>query len=106
MGVFVISAYRPKPGQEARLLEVLRTHLPILRGEGLATDRPSHVMRAKDGTVLEVFEWESQGAIDAAHENAAVKAMWEEFEKACEYATLSRLPESQELFASFEPVDL
>ncbi|MFQ5908972.1 MAG: hypothetical protein ACE5JE_09160 [Thermoplasmata archaeon] len=106
MGVMVISAYRPRAGKEALLLEVLKTHLPILRGEGLATDRPSQVMRAKDGTMIEVFEWMSQEAIDAAHENDAVKAMWVEFEEACEYATLSSLPEGQDLFASFEPVDL
>jgi hypothetical protein len=101
----VISVYRPKAGKEGRLLEVLKTHLPILRGEGLATDRPSQVMRAKDGTMIEVFEWQSQEAIDAAHENDAVKAMWVDFEEACEYEKLTSLPESQELFASFEPVD-
>ncbi|MFQ5986583.1 MAG: hypothetical protein ACE5KQ_04435 [Thermoplasmata archaeon] len=106
MGVFVISAYRPKEGMEAWLLEVLKTHLPILRAEGLATDRPSQVMRAKDGTMIEVFEWNSREAIDAAHDSAAVNAMWKDFEEACEYEILSNLPECRELFASFEPVDL
>ena len=106
MGVMVISAYRPKAGKEARLLEVLKTHLAILRTEGLATDRPSQVMRAQDGTMIEVFEWVSQEAIESAHENAAVKAMWENFEGACEYENLASLPESQGPFASFEPVDL
>ncbi|MFQ5919014.1 MAG: putative quinol monooxygenase [Thermoplasmata archaeon] len=106
MGVMVISVYRPKPGKEARLLEVLKTHLPILRGEGFATERPSQVMRAEDGTMIEVFEWVSPEAIEAAHENAAVKAMWEAFEDACEYENLANLPEAQGPFASFEPINL
>jgi hypothetical protein len=38
MGWFVIVAYRPHPGQEERLLEPMREHLPILRSQGLATD--------------------------------------------------------------------
>ena len=45
MGVLVIVAYRPKPGKEARLLELTKEHWPILRGLGLATDRPAYAMR-------------------------------------------------------------
>jgi len=41
MGRFVIVAYRPRPGEEQRLVELTREHLPILRSQGLATDRPS-----------------------------------------------------------------
>ncbi|MDX1534389.1 MAG: antibiotic biosynthesis monooxygenase [Thermoplasmata archaeon] len=106
MGVMVISVYRPKPGKDAALLEALKTHLPILQGEGLATDRPSQLMRAEDGTMIEVFEWVSQEAIDSAHENDTVKAMWADFEAACEYGNLASLPEAQGPFASFEPVNL
>jgi len=39
MGLFVICAYRPKPGQEKLLRKILKDHVPILRKEGLATDR-------------------------------------------------------------------
>ena len=55
--VMVIVAYRPRAGKEALLLELTRQHLPVLRAQGLATDRPSSVMRAADGTIVEVFEW-------------------------------------------------
>lgn len=105
MGVFVISAYRPRLGKDGRLREVLKTHLPVLRGEGLATERLSQLMRAKDGTLLEVFEWVSPEAIETAHENPAVQAMWKDFEEACEYEILGNLPECKEPFASFEPID-
>ena len=33
MGKFVIAAYRPRAGKEARLLQLVKEHLPILRRE-------------------------------------------------------------------------
>ena len=81
MGVFVIAAYRPKKGKERLLRDVLKDHLPILRKERLVTDRPPYLMRAADGTFVEVFEWESAAAIEAAHGNSAVQAMWADLRK-------------------------
>ena len=103
--VMVIVAYRPRPGKEALLLELTRQHLPVLRAQGLATERPSYAMRSADGTVVEVFEWKSQGAIDSAHTNPAVSRMWERYAEACEYIPLKSLKEAGELFAGFEPLE-
>ena len=63
MGKFVIVAYRPRPGKEQELLQLTREHLPILRSQGLATDRPLYVMKSADGTIIEVFEWKSVEAM-------------------------------------------
>ena len=68
-GVCVIVAYRPKPGKEAELLALVRARVPTLRQEGLVTERAPVIMRAKDGTLLEVSEWKSRAAIEAAHQN-------------------------------------
>ena len=57
MASISVACYRPKPGCEEELLELVRNHLPPLRAEGLVTDRPSIVMRTADGTVIEIFEW-------------------------------------------------
>jgi hypothetical protein len=102
--VMVIVAYRPRPGKEALLLELTRQHLPVLRAQGLATDRPSYVLRAADGTIVEIFEWKSQAAINRAHENPAVAKMWERYAEACEYVPLKSLKEAGDLFAAFEPL--
>jgi quinol monooxygenase YgiN len=59
-GVCVIVAYRPKPGKEQEILDLVRTRIPTLRKEGLVTDREPIMMRAKDGTIIEVSEWKSQ----------------------------------------------
>ena len=102
----VIAVYRPKPGKDAELLERMREHLPVLRQEGLVTDRPSIMMRAKDGTILEVFEWKSAAHVERAHTNPAVLAMWERFGKVCDYGRLADLAEVGDMFAHFEPIDL
>ena len=106
MGRIVIVAYMPKPGRDAALLAAVDKHLRVLADEGLVTDRPASVMRAKDGTVVEVFEWASAEAIERAHSNAAVGALWAEFGAACDDVPLAGLAEAQDMFAEFEPVAL
>ena len=104
-GVCVIVAYRPKAGKEAELLALVRSRVPTLRAEGLVSGRAPIIMRARDGTIIEVSEWKSPEAIDAAHENPNVLAMWEKFYAACDFALLKDLPEAAEMFAGFEPIE-
>jgi quinol monooxygenase YgiN len=104
MGKFVIACYHPKPGKDEELLALTREHVPILRDEGLATERPAYAMRAKDGTVVEVFEWKSDEAIESAHTNPEVIKLWERYAAACDYVSLSSLAEAKDMFAGFEPI--
>jgi quinol monooxygenase YgiN len=103
-GVIAVVAYRPKPGKEKELLELVRARVPTLRKEGLVTDRVPTIMRAKDGTLVEVSEWKSREAIDAAHKNPNVLAMWDKFFALCECVPLQSLAETNDMFAGFEPV--
>jgi len=103
-GVVVIVAYRPKPGKENELLELVRSRVPTLRKENLVTDRVPAMMRARDGTIIEVSEWKSQEAIDAAHKNPNVLAMWNKFFAVCDCVPLKTLAETGEMFAGFEPI--
>ena len=104
-GVCVIAAYRPKPGRENDLLELVRSRVPTLAQEDLITARVPVLMRARDGTIIEVSEWKSQEAIDAAHRNPRVLAFWERFSGVCDFVPLKDLPEGGELFAGFEPLN-
>lgn len=106
MGHFVIVAYTPKPGCEQQLLAAVKKHVQVLQDQKLATDRPAYVMRAGDGTLVEVFEWRSAEAVNQAHANPAVQALWGEFGAACDYTPLARLAECQQMFAGFEAVAL
>ncbi len=103
---FVIAAFKPKPGKDAELAAVVEKHWDILQREGLVTDRPRYAMQAKDGTIVEVFEWLSSEAIEKAHHNPTVLALWAEFEAACEYVPLASLPESLHPFSEFHPLPI
>jgi hypothetical protein len=100
----VIVAYRPKPGQDAVLAAEVRDHHPLLRSEGLATDRKPVVMQAADNVIVEMFEWASADAIAEAHHNPRVQAMWKRFAACCDYVPLNALPETANLFAEFGEV--
>jgi hypothetical protein len=103
-GSISVACYKPKPGCEDALVQLVKEHLPPLRAEGLVSDRASIVMRASDGTIVEVFEWVSQEAIARAHSNAAVLELWKRFEAICSYETPSNLAEFKTMFGHFEPI--
>jgi len=104
-GVCVIVAYHPKPGKEDEVLALVRSRVPNLLKEGLVTDREPVIMRSRDGTIIEVSEWKSREAIDAAHKNPNVLAMWNKFFAVCDCVPLNTLAEAQEMFAGFEPIE-
>src|SRR5712691_4300113 len=76
--ICAVVAYRPKPGKEKELLELVRRRVPTLWKEGLVTERAPTIMRSRNGTIVEVSAWKSREAIDAAHKNPHVLAMWQE----------------------------
>src|SRR5207249_7689198 len=100
----MIVPYRPNSGKESELLELVRSRVPTLRKEELVTDRAPIIMGARDGTIIEVSEWKSQEAIEAAHKNPNVLAMWNKFFAICECVPLKALAEAEEMFAGFEPI--
>jgi quinol monooxygenase YgiN len=104
-GIVCIVAYQPKPGREKEVLELVRSRVPSLRREGLVTDRVPVIMRAKDTTIIEVSEWKSREAIEEAHKNPRVLAMWDKFFAACDCVPLKTIPEAEMMFAGFEPIE-
>jgi len=105
MGRIVIVAYKPKPGKAEALKALSKTHVPRLRKEGFVTDREVTMMEATDGTIVEVFEWLSDEAIQKAHSNPEVLKMWGEYAEVCDYVPLNTLDESNMMFAGFLPLD-
>jgi hypothetical protein len=104
MGRCVIVAYQPKAGREGDLEALVAKHLRVLSEQQLVTDHAPYAMRATDGTIVEVFEWRSADAIERAHGNAAVGALWAEFGEVCDYVPLTQLAEAQQMFAEFDSV--
>lgn len=105
MGRVVIACYKPKAGKSEGLKKMMAKHLPILRSQGLVSERTSIMMEAKDGTIIEVFEWKSREAIEAAHANPRVLEMWNEYGEVCEFVPVGTLEEAGQLFSEFTPFD-
>jgi len=103
-GRIVIACYRPKPGHEPALEALVLRHVATLRSLGLVTERAPIAMRSSDGTFVEVFEWASRDAIEAAHGHPVVRQLWESFGEVCEYLPIARLAEASQLFSEFAPV--
>ena len=99
----VIVAYKPKTGKSEALQELMREHLIILRQQQLVTDRNSIMMEAKDGTIIEVFEWKSKAAIEQAHSNSEVLKMWAKYSEVCDYIPIAKVEEASQLFSEFTP---
>jgi quinol monooxygenase YgiN len=100
----VIVAYQPKPGKANELKELVNTHVPRLKQEGLVTDRVPVILETSNGTIIEIFEWLSAEAIQQAHQNPVVHKMWGEFDAVCTYVPLNTLSETGNMFAEFTPV--
>jgi hypothetical protein len=105
MGRITISVYRPKPGKEKALLSLVDEHIPILKSQNLVTDRKPIVMKAKDNSIVEIFEWVSRKAIDDAHSNAEVHKLWARFGEVCDFDTPKNVNEFSDMFSEFEAVN-
>ncbi len=100
-----IACYQPKEGKAEELKVLVKEHIPILLEQHLVTDRKAIVMVAKNGTIIEVFEWVSDDAIGQAHNNPAVQALWARFNALCDYVAPGTLEECHHIFSGFRALD-
>lgn len=105
MGLISIAAFRAKPGKERDLMQVLDDRLPLMRKLSFATDRAEVRCRSHDGVVITISEWASAEAIERAHQNPEVHALWTRFADCCEWVKLEALPEAARDFACFEAIN-
>jgi hypothetical protein len=102
MGRFVIAGYKPRADQGPALRALVKRHWPALRDQALVSARSALVMRADDGTIVEVFEWLSPQSVARAHDNPVVQALWAEFAAVCDFVPVGGLAEAARLFSEFE----
>ncbi len=100
----VFAAYRPRSGKGRELEKLVASHVPTLRKLGLATKREPIIVRAKDGTIVEIFEWVSNKAAHDAHEHPAVARIWEAMGKVADFVPLGALTESKRPFTHYKPM--
>ncbi|MDM5327355.1 antibiotic biosynthesis monooxygenase [Neobacillus sp. CF12] len=99
-----MALYRPKPGKENELRDILKVHIPVLREEGLITERELLTLQAEDGTIIEIAEWKSSEAIDKAHQSDKVMSVWNQIGALAELTNLSSLAEAQYPFPNFKAI--
>jgi hypothetical protein len=102
----VFALYQPQDGKEADLRRILVEHVPTLRRLELATDRPTVLVKSKNGTYIEIFEWSTPEAAGLAHHHPEVAKVWEAMGKVADLRTLDSLEEVKGMFPHFEPVNL
>lgn len=102
----VFALYHPHEGRDGELEALLGEHLPVLRRLELVTDRPSILVKAKNRTYIEIFEWRSKEAAGVAHEHPEVARVWEAMGRIADFPGLDSLEEAAGKFPHFEPVNL
>jgi hypothetical protein len=100
--VLSFATYKPKPAQEEALMKLVERHLPKLRELGFATERENYIAKSQDGTIIEVFEWESMSAVNAAHQHPAISDIWEKMTLVADFLPINKLSEFNGPFADFK----
>ena len=93
--VDMLVTYRPKQGQEAALLDLVRKHWPALDRLGLVTKEPARIFRATDRqgrtSFVEMFQWKDAKAPEIAHQTPEVMAVWEPMGRIMEGMDISQI---------------
>jgi len=100
----VFAMYRPNAGKDGELRALIARHLPALRNLGLVTSREPMLVRAKDGSYIDIFEWLSDDAALKAHEHPEIAEIWEQMGVAGGFGKLCHLSEANLEFPHFEPI--
>ena len=83
---------------------LMAAHVPLLREHGLITDRPVVQGTAKDGELVEIFEWESVEKSRGAPAIAEIGAHWKAMSEVMDFVPLAQIAEAQHPFAHFNPI--
>jgi hypothetical protein len=102
----VFALYRAHEGKDAELEKIIAQHVPTLRRLELITDRPVILVKSKNGTYIEIFEWRTAESAGLAHHHPEVAKVWEAMGKIADLPKLDSLEEIKEQFPHFKPINL
>ena len=102
----VFALYRPHPGKDEALRKLIPGHIPALKKLGLITDRPPILVRSRNGSYIEIFEWVSKNAAGVAHQHPEIAKIWEAMGAIADFPNLATLDEAGDQFPHFEAIDL
>lgn len=97
--------YNPYKGREQELLPAVKASYIDLRKGGYVTSEPPKVMKAKDNSIILIFEWKNEQMINDAQVDPLIQKHWMLLSKLCEFARPMNLIEFQEPFSEFETIE-
>ncbi|HEX5170271.1 MAG TPA: hypothetical protein VFW11_13930 [Cyclobacteriaceae bacterium] len=98
--------YHPRKGKEDELVSMIQTHFPFLRREGFITERKVVGMKAKDGSIMVVFEWMTSDAIDEASTHSGIQKLWTQVSKISDFGKPGTVKELHQVFPDFEALTI
>ena len=103
----VTCVYKVKPGKDAEMRALLKSHRPALQAAGLITAHPHTLLQAAGGMYVEIFEWkDGEASAHAAHGHPVIGPIWTAMDAVCDFACLAELQESTKRFPHFPSVRL
>jgi len=99
-----LSAYRPRSSADDLVIEHFRGEVAVLRDRGYITSRAVPICRTPRGEYLAIIEWSTPTAVDEAHADDAVLAIWRAKEQLLVYLGPAELDRSEVPFVSYEVV--
>ncbi len=107
--VVVFAVYRVAIENQPAFMKVVREKLEFFHKMRYRTDREPILLRSRVNPeiIIDVFEWASEEAIERAHHDVEVRKRWDRMEKLWIEGgiPLGKLPEAEQPFANFEPID-
>ncbi len=108
--IVVLAVYRVAEKSQPDFFRVVSEKRTYFGKAGYTTSRSPVFLRSSANRefLIDIFEWASEEAIEKAHSDPIVLRYWSEMENLWIDGGLglAQLPESDEQFAGFEPVEI
>lgn len=102
MAQIALIVYKPWKEKSAELVASLLHNIPVMRKLGLVTDREQIIAQAKDGSILQIFEWIGEESEEQAMAHPVVQEMWIRVSKMCDFQKPMAVAEFQEQLSKFD----
>jgi hypothetical protein len=108
--IVVLAVYRVAERAQPDFFRVIKDKREYFAKTGYTTSRPAILLQSTQNRefLIDIFEWASEQAIERAHSDPIVLRYWSEMENLWIDGglRLSQLPESEEAFAGFAPIEI
>jgi hypothetical protein len=102
MSKIALVVYKPRKDKSQELVDALLTNIPVMRKLGLVTGREQIIAQAKDGSIIQIFEWVGEDSEEKAMAHPVVQEMWMKVSKLSDFQKPMAVAEFQEQLSKFE----